>query len=223
LKNQQDNDASLNPGTWIEDPGYSEYKLFISHTRGTRAKGSFMKLLYRMTLAHHAITVLASLSFILQINCQGPEGPVGPQGPKGDKGPAGTTNVQYSGWFSPSSWTSSPDLVSSFYFETIAPAITQNIIDSGVVVAYIKMAKDSGLVRPLPATPTSGALVFWNYDLPSAGMIRFTFSTNDDSFTPTTADKFRYVVISGGVRLGKRMNLMVHDYEALREIYHIAD
>ncbi|MBI1807567.1 MAG: hypothetical protein HYR76_11005 [Ignavibacteria bacterium] len=148
-------------------------------------------------------------------------GPQGPPGATGPQGPVGTANVQYSSWFSPSAWIADPN-GSDFYFDTMASGITQSIIDSGVVLAYVKIAGDSVLVRPLPAIPTAQGIEAWDYVIPAVGKIRFTY-VNNATMIPSTSNKFRYVIIPGGVKLGKRAVIDYRDYGALKHYYRIPD
>ncbi|TAK55573.1 MAG: hypothetical protein EPO24_12005 [Bacteroidetes bacterium] len=147
----------------------------------------------------------------------------GCKGDKGDPGIAGlqdevgTANVFYSHWFSPSAWQGYD---TNWYFDTVATGITQAIIDSGVVLAFMKMEGDSVEVRPLPATPTAEFIFLVNYVIPTVGKIRFTLVTNTDLMLSLNT-KFRYVIIPGGSSLGKRGIAMLNSYKELIKYYHI--
>ena len=149
---------------------------------------------------------------LLLFSCKGSEGPAGADGPPG------SANVQYSAWFSPGTWSGS---TFDWFFDTTATGITQSIIDSGVVLAYMKLANDSMLVRPLPAYPTYTSVYVYNYAIPSVGKIRFTVVTNDGLYIPSTLDKFRYVIIPGGMKLAKQSGVNYSSYQSVKEHYHI--
>jgi hypothetical protein len=151
----------------------------------------------------------------MQFCCKGSDGPIGPQGP------AGTANVQYSKWFSPSVWNGNA-AYGDWYFDTIAVGITQSLIDSGAILAYMKLPGDSLSVRPLPYFPTSQGIIAYDYAIPSVGKIRFTFVSNA-SDTPSTAIEYRYVLIPGGFKLGKQLRGNQPPYETLKQLFEIRD
>ena len=73
----------------------------------------------------------------------------------GAQGPAGLDGqnaaVYYSEWFSPTAWSGS---AGDWYFSASAPDLTQNVVESGVVLAYVWLVGDvynATTVRPLPA------------------------------------------------------------------------
>src|SRR5690348_15878845 len=73
----------------------------------------------------------------------------GDTGPAGPQGSTGTANVIYSDWFSPSTWTMTTVLgIKHFDYTRPTPAITQGIIDSGVVLTYGKMVGYNPQVWP---------------------------------------------------------------------------
>jgi hypothetical protein len=120
----------------------------------------------------------------------GTDGVDGTDGIDGTNGVAGTANVMYSEWLSPTEWLGASG---DYYFDVSEPAITQGVIDNGVVLAYTKLTSDATNVRPLPAN--TGSSTIWNYLIPAVGTIEFT--TN---FTagPSLSNAFRYVIIPGG-------------------------
>lgn len=142
---------------------------------------------------------------------QGPPGTQGPEGPEGPQGPQGTTNVTYSAWFvTGTGWAeataSDPYFGEVFYFLKTAPSVTQEIIDQGIVLGYMK--GDPLLVPPANATPFQlpygvgpgfGFSDIYDFTL-SPGNIRFLYKSD----FPWAAEdlevvSFRYVVIPGSV------------------------
>jgi hypothetical protein len=142
----------------------------------------------------------------------GPTGPTGPAGPVGVAGPPGTANVTYSTWFTPSAYKK--DTVFGTYgfnFDDAAPAITQNILDSGTVITYGKLdgyvtsiwptAQVSAL--PISITYLSGSTP--NIDTWSAlitpGNLRIRLVSSLNAYgSISTAHQFRYIVIPGAVK-----------------------
>jgi len=156
----------------------------------------------------------------------GADGATGPQGPKGD---TGTANVIYSDWFSPSSWIGSGSKYA--YFDKSASDIKQSIIDKGVILAYVKLAGDGGVMRPLPTLSSSTAM--WNYLIPSVGKIRFDVrKTSGATISPSTSNEFRYIIIPGGKSVGINIitakgltesDLRKMSYEEVAELFNISE
>src|SRR5579871_5373568 len=88
----------------------------------------------------------------------GPQGPAGPAGTNGTNGTNGTDSVLYSAWDT----LSTPyDTTAAAYTDTIqAPAITQSIIDSGLVISYVKdIYGNTGTTVDITEYITSGVFV----------------------------------------------------------------
>ncbi|MCK9612504.1 MAG: hypothetical protein PHR81_03205 [Bacteroidales bacterium] len=156
------------------------------------------------------IKLFALLLVLLTVasSCKKEEGPAGPQGPEG---PAGTANVIYSDWigFQATSW--SETAITEFgktmrhYYDTV-PEITQNIVDKGLVMVYIKSA-GTPEAQPLPMTIyglTQFVNQFMTFRLSNnlLTIIFFNIDNNDDpgSFAgdPST-NAYRYIIIPGGI------------------------
>jgi hypothetical protein len=134
----------------------------------------------------------------------------------------GTANVIYSGWFEAGSYINSG--TQSAYVEKTAPAISQEIIDEGVVLAYTKLISDNGFVRPLPATTFDINDAIWNYVIPGAGSIRFTVKTIDGgNISPAGTNQYRYVIIPGGVSLNKKKTLKQMPYKEIKKRFGLQD
>lgn len=168
----------------------------------------------------------ASLCFsalILLVSCEkeGPVGPPGPMGPagtngtvgaQGPQGPAGTANVIYSTWTDDETldWeddetiTGVPQKIATWS----AAQISQQVVDSGVVLVYARAA-NNGPVSPLPATfyAATGAADQFSYSI-NVGALQFTHRSTDAVgvfVTPAVTDvRFRYIIIPGGTP-GSRM------------------
>lgn len=68
----------------------------------------------------------------------GPTGPGGAQGPQGAKGDTGVANVQYSQWVD-IQWTKSNTVPGACFSNTVnTPYITDQIMDSGLVLVYMR-------------------------------------------------------------------------------------
>ncbi len=152
--------------------------------------------------------------------------------------------VYYSDWFTPGTWSSSTtttgngttsgngsgtttipstSLNQSNSFNKSAPAITNEILDKGVVLAYCRLTSDGSNTRPLPANTTiSGVLNLWNYIL-SLGNIQFTqYSMSPIAlYGIDNSNKFRYVVIPSNTHLRLKKPLNEMSYDEVCEMYNI--
>ena len=172
------------------------------------------KLLSLLTLA---ITFIA-------ISCtkEGPEGPVGatgvqgppgvqgPQGDQGDQGPPGTGGgVTYSAWFvTGNNWVTTPNYLAELIFVKTAPAVTQSIIDQGVVLAYMKgdplysgsLQENSVFQLPYIVGPNSFSTwtdVF-DFGIETPGQIIFFYKSDNPWSAADLVDvQFRYIIIPG--------------------------
>jgi hypothetical protein len=110
-------------------------------------------------------------------------------------GPAGQdATVYYSEWFSPSAWSGD---TSDWYFEASAPDLTEDIVENGVVLAYVWLAGDlyeASAVRPLPAYAVEAN---WSFLIYKYGFIEFTCDMM--SQPATNGNKFRFIAIPGTI------------------------
>jgi len=114
----------------------------------------------------------------------------GPQGPAGDDGQ--NAAVYYSEWFSPTSWSGTSG---DWFFSASAPDLTQNVVESGVVLAYVWLDGDlynSTTVRPLPAYALGAN---WSFLIHQYGSIEFTCDMSTQPYNAN--DKFRFIAIPG--------------------------
>ena len=117
--------------------------------------------------------ILCAIAFVIAVSCA----------KDGATGPAGNANVMYSDWFSPAAWTAS-GVNETFFFDKAEAKITQSILDSSLVLAFVQLVSDGSNVRPLPAN--TGTSTFWNFHL-TVGNIRFT--TNFNGGAPAIENK----------------------------------
>lgn len=113
----------------------------------------------------------------------------GDTGPAGAKGAPGSANVQYSSW-TPLAMTF--NFSDSLYEQTLrADSLTQRIIDSGIVITYLKFTDPS-----TQATTIVNAGTYMEEDF-SVGQIKLYSQYNFSSYN------YRYVLIPGGVKVGR--------------------
>ena len=133
---------------------------------------------------------------LMVIGCEGPEGPAGPAGP------AGTANVIYSDWYSPETWVAETTFgIAERTFTMTTDALTQEIIENGVVLVYMRFVGFNPRINQLPVV-----LADVNYSFlfrAQAGSIKvvyysMTSPTIDPGAIPS-ANQVRYVLIPGGV------------------------
>jgi hypothetical protein len=158
----------------------------------------------------------------------GPAGPVGPAGPAGPAGGSGTVNVIYSSWaaFTAANWadTTIAGVGLCRRANRFAPAIDQAIVDSGIVLGYLKHGTIAGAgpyelpfhvpgATPIVVAhiPAAGRVIYYNHFIGASGGI-----------TPNTAYVYRYIAIRGQVLGGRMMNGAAAGYslEQLRSMRH---
>lgn len=161
--------------------------------------------------------------FIFLDACKGEKGDVVPAGvtgavgangaigANGQKGDTGTANVIYSDWM-PLTLTGS--ITSSSVATIQTPKITQEIIDKGVVLSFVKF--QIGYFYSLPLSfQIAGRVderIAIRYLLGTA-----TITTNMNS----SGALFRYVVIPEGIAGGRRAAIDYTDYEAVKRYYNL--
>jgi hypothetical protein len=149
--------------------------------------------------------LISPLILMVVFICSCKKGDTGPQGP------AGTANVIYSDWFTPASYTMSTIFgIKNFDHTRQAPAITQAIIDSGMVLTFGKLAGynsqvwPTGQISQLPVSITymqgNTMTDTWSaFD--SVGKLRINFVNNQNYYnTISTQHSFRYMIVPGGVK-----------------------
>ena len=172
-----------------------------------------------MKTGTQSIFFAAVVSLLLLAGCN-KEGPPGPTGATGKD-----ATVYYSEWFSPVAWAGTSG---DWYFEANAPDLTQDIVENGVVLAYVWLDGDlynGSSVRPLPARAVGAN---WGFLIYKYGSIEFT----SDQFTvPLTTHKFRFVAIPGTIPAAKSaiqghmspQELKSLSYQDICRIYNIPE
>jgi len=118
----------------------------------------------------------------------------GMQGPAGLDGLDGNANVIASPWYTPSSWSGNSG---DWYFDISNSAITKDIVESGVILAYVSLPGDvlNSAVRPLPAYIIGAN---WDFLLPNDGQSQYgeiEFTSDMVSMPETSGYNFRFILI----------------------------
>ncbi len=152
-------------------------------------------------LTSKAKLLVAFISFILIacVSCK-----------KGDTGPAGSANVLYSDWFTPSTYVKDTVFGTyGFYYDKAVPGLTKNILDSGTLIVYGKLSGYNPLIWPagqigiMPITITYSSGPNANIDVWSAlatpGNLRILLTSSQNAYNGiSNLHQFRYVIIPGG-------------------------
>ncbi|HEY8398337.1 MAG TPA: hypothetical protein VIK80_10370 [Flavihumibacter sp.] len=177
---------------------------------------------------------------------KGKEGPVGPQGPQGPQGPIGTANVIYSDWFKPNTYTATTAFGTRYLsYEQNAPAITEDILNTGTVIVFGKLHGYNENIWPrqqisaMPITIMFMQANVMNIDnwtaLVTVGKITIRLVNSTNTYiTINNSHEFRYVIIPGGQGLGvvdPRLEMIQDqikngiqvDYRELAELANIPD
>ncbi|WP_337042050.1 hypothetical protein [Emticicia sp. 17c] len=149
----------------------------------------------------------------------GANGTNGSQGAKGDKGDTGTANVIYSDWVIPTSsnWQKVSDIN---YTYTIAESrITQDMVDTGVVLAYVRQnsASPAYLLPFSLTTPTS--ISNYNVGMYMGNIVINFLELLEPSGKPANNLQFRYVIIPGGVKA--RVNIDYTNFDTVATAFGI--
>lgn len=125
------------------------------------------------------------------------------EGIQGPEGPAGLdAEVYYSKWITPTAWSGNSG---DWYFDVNAPDLTEDIVENGVILAYVWLAGDiydATAVRPLPAYAVGAN---WSFLISEYKLIEFT---SDMISKPlTTGNQFRFIAIPGNIETLKSASL----------------
>ncbi|HZL08590.1 MAG TPA: hypothetical protein VFC65_01215 [Prolixibacteraceae bacterium] len=153
------------------------------------------------------IYLFFAFSILIFTGCQN-EGTQGPAGLDGQN-----AAVYYSEWFSPSDWSGNSG---DWYFDAIAPDLTADVVENGVILAYVWLADDiyeGTTVRPLPAYAVGAN---WSFLVHEYGSIQFT---SDMDIVPlTTGNSFRFIAIPGTDPALKSASLKNKSEQELRDM-----
>jgi len=133
---------------------------------------------------------------------------------QGEPGPAGLdATVYYSQWITPSDWLGTSG---DWYFDVNAPDLKADIVESGVILAYVSLDGDvyeSNAVRPLPAYAVGAN---WDFLIPEYEVIEFT---SDMISKPlTTGNNFRFIAIPGNVETLKSASIKNKSEQELKSM-----
>ncbi|MDO8930257.1 MAG: hypothetical protein Q7J86_03120 [Bacteroidota bacterium] len=137
------------------------------------------------------IYLLVAVSILVFTGCKGKDGLDG----------EGAT-VYYSEWITPSAWLGNSG---DWYFNVDAPDLKADIVESGVILAYVSLNGDvyeSKAVRPLPAYAVGAN---WDFLIPDYEIIEFTSDMSSRPFT--TGNLFRFIAIPGNIKTLKSASL----------------
>jgi hypothetical protein len=153
----------------------------------------------------------------------GATGPAGGTGPAGPQGDTGVANVKYSPWIDVI-WTAAPTAAASSQ-QVSAAAITNQILDSGFILVY--MRPDSSINSPylLPYTAfVSGQAAFVIEAVIQAGGGNFAIQASIPIGIPLGAAdiyphaQVRYIVVPPGVAIPSNIS-----YEKISKMLHIVN
>lgn len=154
-----------------------------------------------------AIYLLTVISILIFSGCKN-EGIQGPEGPAGLD-----ATVYYSKWITPTAWSGNSG---DWYFDVNAPDLTEDIVENGVILAYVWLAGDiydATAVRPLPAYAVGAN---WSFLVFEFGSIEFTCDMISKPFT--TGNHFRFIAIPGNIETLKSASLKNPGETALRNM-----
>jgi hypothetical protein len=145
------------------------------------------------------------------------EGPVGPAGLDGIN-----ADVITSPWYTPTSWIYDSK-GGEYYFDVTNSAITKDVVESGIILAYASIPGDvynDYTVRALPAYAVGAD---WDFLLPndggsSYGVIEFT--TDKTSRPGTSGYNFRFIIVPSisSLKSGKLKSTSASDLKKMS--YH---
>ena len=122
----------------------------------------------------------------LAIGCS--KGTTGPQGPVG---PAGPDSVVHSNWITLNMTKTVSAPGDTIYSQSLsAPAITQRILDSGIILTYLSFVDNNGVTNVFSAS------AYFAYEGFSPGAIDLI------SFNDYSQSQYRYVVVPGTIAGG---------------------
>lgn len=126
----------------------------------------------------------------------------GEDGERGPAGPAGTANVIYSDWYAPATWVAGTAFgIAERSYTMTTSLLTQEIIDNGVIIVYMRFVGLNPEVNQLPILLADVHLSF--FIRAQAGSIKVVYyNVNTPGTDPggiPSENLVRYVLIPGGV------------------------
>ena len=133
------------------------------------------------------LSILVACAAILVMGCS--KGNTGPAGPAGATGP---DSALHSPWIQVSMTQGVDNNNDTFYFQNItAPKITQNILDSGLVLGYISFIGSNGDENVFNASESFNV----TYTVGNVNLVDY----NGDLSYDNTGYLFRYVIVPGSI------------------------
>jgi len=122
------------------------------------------------------------------------------EGPQGPAGLDGNANVTASPWYTPDVWYGASG---DWYFDINNSAISQDIVESGAILAYVSLPGDlynDYTVRPMPAYAIGAN---WDFLLPNDGQSYGTIEFTSDLLNrpETSGNNFRFILIPSSYSL----------------------
>lgn len=157
---------------------------------------------------------------------QGPAGAVGQNGQDGapgEKGETGTANILYSDWLE-ADWGNVNDDYAEFFIE--APEITQQIIDTGLILAYGKTTSGQFFLLP---TSVFNVTTIENYlvAVDELGTLKILVKeTNNQILGTPVLNRFRFVIVPDGMPLSGKsatIDFSKMTYKELADHFGIPD
>jgi hypothetical protein len=162
----------------------------------------------------HAAWLLLCVALVTLSCAKGDTGPTGPTGP------AGSANVIYSDWYSPATWVAESEYGTAQRTYTMTDTLlTQEIVDRGVVLVYMRFVGLNPAIVQLPCTFADPAYSF--SFRASAGTVKVVYyDIAAQTSTPPAIPSYnqvRYVLIPGGViASAMQTNGSTHEQEFAR-------
>ena len=175
------------------------------------------------------IVILFIGLLMITLSCRSEDAEQGPQGEPG------TANVIYSPWFTADNFTEATVYgIKNMYYVKSAPQITQEILDTGVVLVYgnlsgyVSTVWPAGQVSQLPISLTyvQGGQTMtdtWSA-VQTVGKLTMKFINDKNYYTASglsTVHKFRYVIIPGGVAGKQNLDYSKMSYKELCAKFNI--
>lgn len=182
------------------------------------------------------IGALCVFVFLAGCGIQGPAGPAGPQGPVGPQGPAGPAGNSGSSarvvniTVQPAQWQvdMSSVGVAGAYLQSgwfTASNITQDVMNSGVVLVFMQMNSNPATWQQLPVTyygSSSFRVIDCQYRLNQVQIFINNSGTAAPGL-PTSAFNYRIVAITGTTTAVLKQTVDITNYAAVKAAFHLAE
>ncbi|MFN0202550.1 MAG: hypothetical protein ACKVTZ_13580 [Bacteroidia bacterium] len=170
------------------------------------------------------------------------EGPIGPQGPKGDKGDTGAQGAQgipgqngqngqnanvtgYNFVLNPSQWYhqgTSGSVGDRYVADISMPAITQSIINYGMVQAYYSWNQTYYFPLPVEIYAAGSYSTFYGYNFSIGSLQVQRYDSDYQTVSPSSTMYVKVVVVNGNGRAA-HPTLDWKNYEAVKNTFHLSN